>query len=62
MDNERTKFSNGFRGAKVWNGRIGRMDGRENFVCGFEGISERPSEKSDGFLLLKNKSLAINLL
>ncbi len=24
-------------------------------VCGFEGISEKPSERSDGFLLLKNK-------
>ena len=24
-------------------------------VCGFEGISEKPSERFDGFLLLKNK-------
>jgi len=24
-------------------------------VCGFEGISEGPSERSGGFLLLKNK-------
>ena len=24
-------------------------------VCGVEVISERPSERSDGFLLLKNK-------